>query len=90
MRLKGSSYFPRWQDKEILLWLGDLMNSVCQVGDISCCYTSHAEGETPIQLGTRHSSDAEICFPKSELIIFLDNSIPYPAITSHVYVEFFC
>lgn len=32
------------------VWFGNLMNRICQVSNISCCYTSHAEIGTGMML----------------------------------------
>jgi len=32
------------------VWFGNLMNRICQVSNISCCYTSHAEIGTGMKL----------------------------------------
>jgi hypothetical protein len=38
----------RWDRNSV--WFGNLMNRICQVSNISCCYTSHAEIGTGMKL----------------------------------------
>jgi hypothetical protein len=67
------------------------MNSIGQIGNISCSYTSHAIEGNISNLGRSHSEVAEKHVKKSESETRVSNvSLPYPPIVSHVDMEFTC
>jgi hypothetical protein len=67
------------------------MNRICQVSNVSACYTSHAEIDTGTMLDLFSSRSHEQINHYANVMQNLPRSvIPYSPIAGHVDVEFFC